>query len=53
MQTYAKTHTVHGETERFFGKTAQEHKEDGGIDAHEGGNAVEKYMRGGTRMELI
>ena len=36
LQTYAKTHTAHGETERFCGKTAQEHKEDGGMDANEG-----------------
>ena len=32
LQTYTKTHTAHGETERFCENTAQEHKEGGGME---------------------
>ena len=36
LQTYAKTHTAHGKTERFCEKTAQEHKEDKRMKEDEG-----------------
>ena len=36
LQTYAKTHTAHGKTERFCRKTAQEHKEGGGMEENDG-----------------